>query len=296
MYSVFKFACLALLVFSAFRVSSQRDPVDFQYYQGLIFLDVIYGSDTLLALFDTGAEASAIDAATSDQFKLPIFDSTLVSGASNSMRVARVGMAGLRLGSFQTDEIFPTKRDLGHSLVPSNRRLDLILGYDFFKDQIVSLDFVKKQLRLLTNTYPCSCDESIPFTLDHNIPRFKGKVGSVHLQFRLDTGASLFETEDIYINITSADWLRLRAKYPGLEVEKYFSATGLDNTEVKLAVARLNSCELDNLIIESPYVIVQPERGYFAQAEAVGFVSNNFLSKFSLVAIDYIHHRLCYRW
>ena len=46
------------------------------------------------------------------------------------------------------------------------------------------------------------------------------------------------------------------------------------------------------MTLESVFVIVQPELGYFADPEAKGFASNNFLEKLGRVTLDYRARRL----
>src|SRR5262249_13686261 len=72
-----------------------------------------------------------------------------------------------------------------------------------FKDRTIG--FSKKPSRPDSRTAI-----AVPFTVDHRIPRFKGVLnGSLDADFRLDTGASLFETRDVYLNVTEATCRKL---------------------------------------------------------------------------------------
>ena len=275
---------------------AQNISIPFEYYQGLIFLEIETAKkDTLFCLFDTGAEISAVNEATSNVLGLPVVDSAQVTGSNATIDVQVVSMTDLTLRNHHVNSIAPTKRDLSHSLTPNNRILDMILGYDFFKESIIEIDFSRLEIRIIKDTAFLNYATYIPFSLDHNIPRFSGMAsGKIPLDFRLDTGASLFDTDDIYINVTSDDWQRIREINPNLKPEFYLNATGINNELIELSVIQLDKVAIDILDIDKPYIIIQPEQGYFALPDAVGFVSNNWLSKYSRVAIDYINNRLYY--
>ena len=57
-------------------------------------------------------------------------------------------------------------------------------------------------------------------------------------------------------------------------------------------MARVTAARIGPLDLEHVFVIVQPEAGYFADPQAKGFVSNNFLEKLGRVTLDYGTERL----
>lgn len=291
-YNSLMIIIIASLSFSNSFAGHQSIP--FEYYQGLIFLEIqTEAQDTLFCLFDTGAEISAIDDKTSERLQLPVVGSAQVTGTTATINIMVVNISHLKLGDYFVDSINPTKRDLTHSLSPNNRHLDMILGYDFFQNAIVEIDFINNKLRIHHDSSTLKRTAFINFTLDHNIPRFSGLVnGKIQMDFRLDTGASLFETDDVYINITTNDWNAIKKDIPALKPESYLYATGITSEQVILPVVRLEKITIGEFEIDNPYVIVQPEQGYFALPDAVGFISNNLLSKYDIVAIDYINNRL----
>jgi hypothetical protein len=128
--------------------------------------------------------------------------------------------------------------------------------------------------------------------LDNGIPRVRATLNdSVRAEFRLDTGASLFETQDVYLNVTASVWEQLTALDAKLKPTAYLTGGGIGG-EVKLPVARIRKFSAGTASISSPFVIVQPKLGYFARSDAVGFISNNLLEKFSPVTIDYLERKL----
>ena len=115
---------------------------------------------------------------------------------------------------------------------------------------------------------------------------------SLDVDLRLDTGASLFDTKDVYVNIPSRVWEDLLLADPSLTPEQHLTGTGASGESVRLPVFRLHALLAGESTIDRPFVIVQPRAGYFARPDAVGFVGNNFLEKFGTVTIDYAGRRL----
>lgn len=288
---------VAMIASISYSNSFGHSPlIPFEYYQELIFIEIqTEQQDTLFCLFDTGAEISAIHYKTSDRLKLSVVESTQVTGTNATKNVMVVHVTHFMLGDYYEDSIAPTKRDLAQGLTPNNKKLDMILGYYFFQQTIVEIDFTEKELRILNDRAFLNCTFFMNFSLDYNIPRFSGLVnGEIKMDFRLDTGASLFETDDIYVNITTIDWNAIKQHSPTLIPESYLYGTGVNNEQIELPVVRLAKVTVSKFEIVHPYVIVQPEQGYFAQPDAVGFISNNLLEKYDCVAIDYINNRLYY--
>ncbi|MBK7087011.1 MAG: hypothetical protein IPH53_21125 [Flavobacteriales bacterium] len=88
------------------------------------------------------------------------------------------------------------------------------------------------------------------------------------------------------MNIPLSLWERLRRADTTLTADRHFHATGIDATPVELPVARIHRCTIGASTFggrTSVHVIVQPPSGYFARPDAVGFVSNNWLLRFSRV-------------
>jgi hypothetical protein len=134
--------------------------------------------------------------------------------------------------------------------------------------------------------------DAIPMELDNGIPLLEVTLNDgVRTKLRLDTGASLFESTDVYINVTAPIWDELRKRDPALVPEQYFTGTGTGG-QIDLAVARIEKLTIEQTTVSAPYVIVQPSQGYFARADSVGFLSNTLLEKFSPVTIDYPGLRL----
>jgi predicted aspartyl protease len=285
--------CASLLVLitilapEGFAHGSQKESVSFTYYQRVIFVEGrINNVGRLLFLIDTGASASAVDLKTAERLKLPRVATDKVEGTAGSIDVRTVRIDSVSIGSARAKKLTIPAYDLSNALATPNRHLDAILGYDFLHSFSVRIDFVNQQL-IFSSKSTGNLGIPINFELDNGIPRLRGTLNdTLEVYFRLDTGASIFETKDVYLNITEGTWERLRQLDPALRPERYFTGSGVGG-EIKLPVARIKNLSAGKAHISSPFVIVQPKAGYFARPDAAGFVSNNLLEKFSPVTIDY---------
>lgn len=266
--------------------------MDFTYGHRCIFLEVsVNGKDGLLFLLDTGASASAIGTATAEKLGLPIGETGRVEGTAGVIDVRTVRVGTLSVGGMSVNDLTVPAYDLGSCCVPEGKGLDGIIGYDFLRFFSLEIDFSAYRITFSTKT--AKGDNPLAFRIDNGIPRFTGCLDdNVSADFRLDTGASLFETPEIYINITTGMWKKLTALDENLLPETYFAGSGAGGLKIRLPVARINCFSIGEITIPGPYVIVQPETGYFARPDAAGFFSNNLLEKYSPVTIDYIGERL----
>ncbi len=110
-------------------------------------------------------------------------------------------------------------------------------------------------------------------------------------EFRIDTGASLFDTPDAYLNITSSMLQALRQHGFSDPPEARFSGSGVGGA-VELPVYRLAAVTLGSLVLERPLAIVQPRQGIFANDETPGFIANYTLDRWKRVVIDYCDETL----
>lgn len=279
-----------IILFIAVNCLSQT-IARFEYYQRLIFCKVkVNNADSLLFLFDTGANTSAIDEKIAEKFKLKVVKIDSVEGTVGTIRVPSVKVKSLSVGNSIVKNMSLTKYNLSGSLAPPGQHLSGILGTDFLKHFVVMIDFGSSQI-----SFKKKSDRSpfsLPFELDNGIPRVSALINdSTSTFFRYDSGSSLFETNDIYINTTTSVLEKLRKSDSTLKPLTYFSATGVGGN-IKIPVYQIHSLLLGSLEIKKTFLIVQPEQGYFARADAVGFFGNNLLEKFQKVTIDFINGKI----
>jgi hypothetical protein len=288
---------LALLLLQAPKGTADVDTraraaIPFTYHERVAFVRAHANGSERLFLLDTGASKTALDAATARELALEIAGPVEVEGTTGVIQVESARLDSLAIGACAARDLVVTVQDLGGSLSPPDAHLDGILGSDFLAAFVLELDFGAKRLSLAQGPLEPPPPGALPLELDNRIPRFRAQLDDLETWLRLDTGASLFETQDIYVNVTESVWDELRRADPELAPERHFTGTGTGGTPVQLPVARIHALLAGEKTIERPYVIVQPRAGYFARPDAVGFVGNNFLEKFGRVTIDYPGRRL----
>ena len=277
---------LALLlgVASGARALPAPAEVSMTRAHGLIYVELDWATQPpLLALLDTGANASAIDPRVSAH--LAAERRTEIVGTTGTLEAEVVALHGLRLGGLALPDLSATRRDLGGLLALDGRPVDLILGSDAFVDRALTIDFTAARLELATGVTPTA--GSVPMGLDNGIPVLDANIDGVDTAVRIDTGASLFETADVYVNVPTRVWTELQERHPGVTPSTHFAGTGAGGETVQLPVVPVRNLRVGPLERESAFVIVQPEAGYFGSPAAMPFVSNNALEKLGRVTLDY---------
>ena len=283
---------LVLLGACAAPTPSEPTTVPVAQAHGLVFVEVELGGDSLLALVDTGANASAIDPRHARA--LPLLETTEIVGTTGNLQADVVAVDGLRLGTHRFPRLRATRRDLGGLLPLDGRTVDMILGSDALAGHAVTIDF-ERDLLTIGASPPADAGAGTGLVLDDGIPAIRAELGGVSLWLRIDTGASLFATSDVYVNVPVTVWDALRAHDPDLAPTASLQGTGADGTAVDLPVARIAPASIGELVFEHVHVIVQPSAGYFARPDAKGFVSNNYLRRLGRVTLDYAGGRLLAR-
>lgn len=280
--------------------------VDSVYERGQFFLPLsLNGSAPHHFIFDTGAGVSAIDAKLADELGLPTIAHTELAGTAGILEVDQVRIArimplsrGRGVDELSWYGLTPTKQDLSafHVPVPGAREGGL-LGNDYLQSFVVHLRFAPPLLEISrpTGFTPAGVDPAryIPFFLDNaTIVRVSGVLdGWMEAPLRIDTGSSTMTIGQPYVNITTNMWQALRDRHPEYQVHDQLKANAIGG-EVHLQVARITSLDVGPLHFDDVSVVVQPPVGYFASADAVGFVALNLFEPAGWVTFDYPNGRI----
>lgn len=260
-------------------------PMTYHLHQIFVPAEV-NGEPVGLALIDTGANSCAMDTALAERLAIEPQGETEVLGSAGSSRAGTIRLASLSVWGAEARDVVTTIYDLGHGATPTGEPLALIIGEPFLRHFGVEIDY--RSERLVLHAEPVEGPRSIPMEMDDGIPLLRGRLdGVVDLGLRIDTGASLFETQEAYVNIPEHARRSLEARGIVHAEEFALSGSGVGGT-VRLPVIRLDRLELGGVEIERPLAIVQPRAGVFARDDAPGFVGSYTLAPLGRIVIDYL--------
>ncbi len=147
MRSIF-FGLVFAAAFFTLRESRASEEIPFEFRDGLIWIKVDVGTHTFHFVLDSGAGASVVDARAAASLGLRMGKEMPVLGV-DSRTVARyaAGFNGLLGGIPLTGAMLAL--DLSGSSRACCRRIDGLIGADWFRGRVVEIDFRRKCLRLM---------------------------------------------------------------------------------------------------------------------------------------------------
>lgn len=236
--------------------------------QGSLFLEAsVERQPPVRFLLDTGAARSTIATAYAERLGLELRPGAEIEGSAGVVRSASA-RAELTVPGMD-----PLPIDFAvYPFGSYDPECVGILGYEWLHRAPFQIRY--RDRLLLWNA--AAAAEWLPLTIEANIPRLHAEVNGVALALRLDTGAAFPPGDDYYLNLSADQALRLDLSGPP---EKVFTATGTGDQVLELPVHRLEDFRLGSHRVAGAYAIVQPRVGYFARADAVGFLGNSVLDK-----------------
>lgn len=242
-------------------------PLVYDAHGGLFVEARIEGRAPVRMILDTGASRSTISSAYAAELGLALRPGAPVEGSAGvvASEEARATVEVAGLGARTLDFVVYGFASYDPSCVG-------ILGHELLSRAPFAIRYRE---RTLVWDAPAP-SATIPMHVEDRIPRIAARVDGVGLALRLDTGAALAPGDDAYVNLTRAQ--ALAAGLTGAPA-KVFGATGTGGAKLELPVHRLGSLEVAGRALPRAWAIVQPEVGYFARADAVGFLGNAALDK-----------------
>jgi hypothetical protein len=182
------FALLALI--SCLKTELKAEEIPFQFREGLLWVQVNVANESFPFLLDTGAETSVIDLATAKTLGLSLNGSVAVKGVHSSMAGYWCDAQHVSVGGV----VLPKRLlalDLQKLSRSCKRRVDGLIGADFFKGRIVQIDFENESIRFLPAVLYTPNQTVLPLQLRRCGMRVKASVnGQEPSWFRVDTGCA----------------------------------------------------------------------------------------------------------
>lgn len=272
---------------------SAQTPISFEYHQSLIFVKAkINGSRTnYLFLLNTGANRTVIDKSVANLLKLPVKkDKDSVIGTGGKEAVGMCRLRSIQVGDVSEKNMVVTCRVLKNVMMVNGRKVDGILGTDFLKGYSLTIDYSKQKLTF-NGKKPIN-RVSIPFDMNDGIPSFAVKLDDTLTTFlHYNSGVSLEPSRYTYVNISRKQFNDLKDINPYIRHTSYIAGRGVGG-DISLQVLRISNMELNGYEVRYPYLVLQPEEGYFKREDAIGFFGNNLLEKYQSVTLDFCEKKL----
>lgn len=246
---------------------ARRVPLVYDAQGGLFVSARVDGHGPVLLLLDTGASRSTVSTEFAGSIGLATSDGAPVEGSAGVV-ASRSARANVAIEGDAARELLLAVYAFG-SYEP---RCVGILGSDALAARPFRLRYRDAEL-VLDAPRPA---RTIAMELDNGIPRVEARVNGRAMRLRLDTGAAFPPGEDAYLNVTADEAVALGLVGKPVSV---FTATGTGGAVLELPVHRLDALEVAGVALPRAFAIVQPRVGYFARADAVGFLGNSVLEK-----------------
>lgn len=245
-------------------------------------------------LIDTGANRSALDRGVAAALGLPDEGATTVEGSAGVVQVTSTTVPRFTFAG-RTMRLSPTVSDLSGLRGPGGEAVAGIVGGDVFGRSVLALDFERGRIAVAAageaSRTVAACGRGAAMENDNGIPRVEGEVDGRRIWLRYDSGAGLFDSPHLWINLSERQHAAI---LDGREAGAPVQTLGGSGTggRLSLPVHLGESFRLGTLEWNQPRLIVQPRQGYFAREDAVGFLGNAAFRPFGVVVIDYAGGRL----
>lgn len=246
----------------------------FEHREGMLWVNVQVPESrrVLNFLLDTGAEASVIDLKTAEELNLPLGQRAAVAGVGVSTYGYWCGTQSANANGVQ----LPSRLlalDLEKLSSRCERRVDGLIGADFFRSKIVQLDFEHGCARLLDPATMKLEGDAVPLELRRCGLRAKASInGKKAAWFRVDTGCA-----------SSVQWVTgsINTKNCTSKVAVGLAQVGIPQTKTSVKIGTAVFNDVDTGLHASAIF----------EGEA-GLLGNGLLSRFKSVTIDGVAGRL----
>jgi len=240
--------------------------VPFEYREGRVWTRVHIQGEAVWAIFDTGADGTALDSQVAEHIGLRGKGEERGSTVAGEIELVRAGPAEIAIGPRK----LPAEDVMLVPLAAQMPGLQAIVGFDVLREMPFTLDYGKR--RILLDVLPAG--PSFPFVLDSDIrPTTRLETLGGRFEAHLDTGSSRGVSLPL-------DWVRANA--PNVlrgETRREILGDAVSAMPFTLDKVSLGGVELEGVPGEG----VSSEAGSFAaQQTRWANVGNEVLGRFRL--------------
>lgn len=165
----------------------------FEFRDGMIWVKVSTAgrSEPLNFLLDSGASMSVLDVGTARRLGTPLGARQIAQGVNGHASGFRVRDFIATAGGVEVPRNM-LALDLAPVSAGCHRRIDGLLGADFFRDRIVQIDYAARRIRFLSRAeLPVGHSQMVPLAMRNGAPCVQVSVnGNAPAWTRVDTGCN----------------------------------------------------------------------------------------------------------
>jgi hypothetical protein len=268
-----RFLCCAILLFATRLVQAETNvssvgEIPLQFREGLLWveIDLPHRKEPLLFLVDSGASVSVLDLSTAKRLGLPLGPKVNVQAVATRMAGHWPVKASAKAGVLELPGEF-LALDLSKLSGACSRRVEGLLGADFFRGRVIQIDYRAERLRLL-DALPTG-EGMNPIPLETRPCGFRVAVnvnGGKSQWVRVDTGCA-----------TALQWVTSKER-----ADRCTSKLAIGLTELTIPQS------ITSVRIGHHYLNTVPtglHRKPIFPGES-GLIGNDLLARFGLVTID----------
>ncbi len=140
---------LAFFVHRFAHAAPATGSIPFDYVDGFILVKAqLNGGQQVNLILDSGAGASILSLDTAHRLNLRLGANRMVQGAGTQAAAFELSHVKAKAGDIALSDI-PLAVDLSNATELCSRRIDGLIGIDFFANRIVELDFAARAIHLL---------------------------------------------------------------------------------------------------------------------------------------------------
>jgi Aspartyl protease len=195
MFTPFRRICvsLALLTVTAATLTAQNTvltaPLDLTHGKPFVMV-MVNGKGPFRFVIDTGTGAEAfVTAELADTLNLPVAGQVHLSDPSKQggQRVPIVLIQSLEVAGV----VFTDVKAVRHPLSDADGNCDGLLGFELFRDYLLTLDFPHRRMTLASGSLTPDGEQSVlPFRMPDGIPIVPLRIGGVQIEAQIDSGGT----------------------------------------------------------------------------------------------------------
>ncbi len=274
----------------AYIMDGDRETIRFRLRSSHVYVPVmINGKGPYSFVLDSGAGLSLVGRKAADELGLP-----------KTGELPAVGTGGVDIGTFVTadsisvgsavlKEIVAGQLDFSNLNQFAQEPIEGILGYDFFSNFIVELNYFDSTVTFMDQSLASelSADDTIAIEIETNHPMIAATINdSIVGRFRVDTGSMNYVDFNTHFVAEHNLIERSESTIPGVKIH------GVGGDELETILGRVDKFTIGEFTIEKlPCGFSTSESGIFAAQANDGNIGGGVLSKFTCT-FDYANERL----